>query len=138
MSLILNRLLNPLLLFLFLTQSVSVQAQFWKKLKNKATEKLRKTEDKIINKLDTKSDKIIDSTLSGKNASKEKKSKLNDNIVDGKSYGKASINHSSTYSLLDIKNVTSIEPVWNEMNNVLKVKNCSFENISIKFLEFFM
>ena len=61
-----KRLLKLLILsFLFIGFSETSQAQFWKKLKQKAQEKISKTEDKIINKIDENTDKEIDDTLNG-------------------------------------------------------------------------
>ena len=61
-----KRLLKILILsFLLIGLSETSQAQFWKKLKQKAQEKISKTEDKIINKIDENTDKQIDDTLNG-------------------------------------------------------------------------
>jgi len=94
-------------------------AQFWKKIKNKVTEKLNTAEDKVINKLDTKTDKIIDSTLSGKKAKKQKNISLKGKVDKRlKSYGVASINHSTLYGTFSVNdlNKTKIRKEGNKIS----------------------
>jgi hypothetical protein len=80
----------------------TTDAQIWKRLKKKAKEKLKKTEDKLINKLDKKTDKVIDSTLNGtKKPSSEKK--IDNNF---KSYGNASVSHSSLDNFFNVKDLS--------------------------------
>lgn len=73
-------------------------AQFWKKLKQKAQEKISKAEDKLIDNLDKKTDKKIDETIDGK--------KEEDKTVD-KSFGTASISHSILYGKTNISSLTT-------------------------------
>lgn len=95
------------LYFFLLGISNSMTAQFWKKLKKKATEKLNKAEDKLINKLDVKSDKIIDSTLSAKKANKRKNGNPKEQVDKRlKSYGSASISHSALYGTFSVNDLS--------------------------------
>lgn len=92
-----------LLSFLLIGASSSVNAQFWKKLKNKVKQK-------VENKIDREADKLIDSTLNGK---KKKKKELKEKkpVVPRKSYGNATINHSKLYGTTSINQLaqTKIE-----------------------------
>ena len=73
----------------FIGISNSANAQFWKKIKNK-----------VKNKVEAKIDKKIDETLDGK-----KKDPLKDK-KDFKSYGSASINHTSLYGVFSVNDLT--------------------------------
>ena len=82
-----------LMSFFLIGISTSANAQFWKKLKEKAQEKLEK-------KVENETDKIIDSTLNGKKAKKEKiKNK------EFKSSGVASISHSNEFGMVNINKI---------------------------------
>lgn len=87
---------------LFVCITPTTDAQIWKRLKKKAKEKLKKTEDKLINKLDKKTDKVIDSTIDGKKKTPSKK-KEDDR---SKSYGTASISHSTLYGMFSVNDLS--------------------------------
>ena len=73
----------------FIGISNSANAQFWKKIKNK-----------VKNKVEAKIDKKIDETLDGKKKDPLKEKK------DFKSYGSASINHTSLYGVFSVNDLT--------------------------------
>lgn len=101
------RPIKVLLCFIFLSVSnQSINAQFWKKLKQK-----------VENKIDQKADKTIDDVLNGK--------QKNDNDKDPavkderlKSYGSASINHSVLYGTFSVNDLgqTGVEKKGNEVS----------------------
>ncbi|QNM85330.1 DUF4412 domain-containing protein [Polaribacter pectinis] len=70
---------------LLLGTSTSVNAQFWKKLKKKAEEKISKIEDKVIDNLDKKTDKTINETIDGKKKEQTKLSAELPKFVGGSS-----------------------------------------------------
>lgn len=92
------KLLALLLVLSACFTATSSEAQIWKRLKKKAKEKLKKTEDKLVDKLDKQTDKVLDSTLDGTG-----KATQNDR---GKSFGTASINHSTLYGMFSVNDVT--------------------------------
>ncbi|MGJ8745113.1 hypothetical protein [Polaribacter sp.] len=72
--------------------------QLWKRIKNKI-------QNKVEQKIDKEADKIIDETLEGNNDNEDTSNtkKTEDNI---KSYGSASINHSTIYGTTSITSLT--------------------------------
>ena len=88
------------LIFLSMCFVPATQAQLWKKLKKKAQEKISKAEDKLIDKLDKKTDKKIDETIDGKKKGDTK------SIKSLKSFGTASINHSTKYGNVLVNQLT--------------------------------
>ncbi|SDR92429.1 protein of unknown function [Polaribacter sp. KT25b] len=79
-----------------------VNGQLWKKLKKKVQTKI---EQNIEKKVDKETDKVIDKTLEGK---KEKEDITQTSNIDNsiKSYGTASINHSTLYGTFRVDDVT--------------------------------
>ena len=76
-------------------------AQFWKKLKKKVQNKLEK---KVEEKIDKETDKVLDSSLNGKKKDKNSKLPLKEDRL--KSYGAASINHSSLYGMFSVNDLS--------------------------------
>ncbi|MBU3011534.1 DUF4412 domain-containing protein [Polaribacter vadi] len=103
-----------ILSFLFLSLALSTNAQLWKKLKKKAQQKLE-------NKIEKEADKKVDSILYGKKkTSKTEEPKTN--IVDDrlKSYGSASINHTSLYGSFSVNDVSKTKV--NKEANKIKIE----------------
>lgn len=96
------------------------KAQFWKKIQKKLE---KKAEQKLEEKIDKEADKIIDSTLNGKKKDKklnkiskrDKKLEVDDR---NKSYGSASINHSTLYGMFSVNDLskTKINKEGNKVN----------------------
>lgn len=93
-----KKLLCCVLFFGIITTS---NAQFWKKIQKKLE---KKAEQKLEEKIDKEADKIIDSTLYGKKKEKSPKKVLEDDRL--KSYGSASINHSTLYGMFSVNDLT--------------------------------
>ena len=96
--------MKRILLFftIYLITTTATNAQIWKKIQKKLE---KKVEQKIENKIEKETDKVIDSALYGK---KKKDSVSNKIIRDDrlKSYGSASISHSTLYGMFSVNDLT--------------------------------
>lgn len=90
-------------------------AQFWKKLKEKAKNKLEK---KVEEKIDKETDKVLDSAFNGKKKDVKSKEVLKDNRL--KSYGSASINHSTLYGMFSVNDLSKTKV--NKEGNTVSIK----------------
>ena len=87
---------NLLLCLFFIGISNTTNAQFWKKIQ-------KKLEKKVEAKIDKETDKAIDGALDGKKKGDKTEAKKDDT---SKSYGSASISHSTLYGITSINSLT--------------------------------
>lgn len=86
------------------------EAQFFKKLKDKAKEKAKNIENKVVDKIDKEADKTIDDTIDGKKTSPKETSKTEEpTAIKEKDFGDVIIKHSKTYGSVLITEARQIK-----------------------------
>jgi hypothetical protein len=83
----------------------NADAQFFKKLKERAKQKAKNLENKVVNKVDQTVDKTIDKTLEGN----PKQNQENTTTKNNKDFGDVTINHSTKYGNVAITEANQIK-----------------------------
>ncbi len=98
-----KKIVKLIIFAVFITNCQLAEAQFLKKLKKKAQDKITEVENKVIDKVENKADKEIDDVLNGdKNSKKEKKEEPKD-ILTIEASGSAIIQHTQKYGNYNIE-----------------------------------
>lgn len=96
----------------FIGNCQPAEAQFLKKLKKKAQDKITEVENKVIDKVENKADKAIDDVLNGdKNSKKDQSEEIDDesNVDVNTDFGDVIIKHNNNFGSVLIKEISKIK-----------------------------